>query len=110
MLNLKNRFDQDPEEDFRRKRVRRMSRRQDDNSDTATSIEFYAHYRKLMIEVLDSLITEYKENVQQCLEKIQPLAAVLQPPITIMDFEQAEESPSCFRHLYCRSCLSRSRI
>ena len=72
-------FDQDPEEDFRRKRVRRMSIRQDDNPDTAASIEFYAHYRKLMIEVLDSLITEYKKNVQQCLEKIQPLADVLQP-------------------------------
>ena len=49
-----------------------------------------------MIEVLDSLITEYKENVQQCLEKIQPLADVLQPPITSVDFEQAEEISKLF--------------
>lgn len=33
-------FDRDPEEDFRWKRVRKMSRRKDDNPDTATSIEF----------------------------------------------------------------------
>ena len=90
-------FDQDPEEDFRRKRVRRMSRRHDYNPDTAACIEFYAHYRKLMIEVLDSLITEYKGNVQQCLENIQPLADVLQPPITGVDqFEQAEEISKLF--------------
>ncbi|CAB4023989.1 Hypothetical predicted protein [Paramuricea clavata] len=37
-------FDQDPEEDFRRKRVRRMSRGQDDNPDTAASIEIFSHY------------------------------------------------------------------
>jgi hypothetical protein len=49
-----------------------------------------------MIEVLDSLFTEYKENVQQCLEKIQPLPDVLQPPITSVDFEQAEEIPKLF--------------
>ena len=44
-----------------------------------------------MIEVLNSLIREHKENVKQCLEKIQPLADALQPPIAIMDFEKAEE-------------------
>ena len=49
-----------------------------------------------MIEVLDSLITEYKENVQQCLEKIQPLTDVLQPPIISVDFEQAEEISKLF--------------
>lgn len=49
-----------------------------------------------MIEVLDSLITEYEENVQQCLEKIQPLANVLQPPITSRDSKEAEEISKLF--------------
>ena len=49
-----------------------------------------------MIEILDSLITEYKENVQQCLEKIRTLADVLQPPITSVDFKKAEEISKLF--------------
>ena len=49
-----------------------------------------------MIEVLDSLIREYKENVKQCLEKIQPLADALQPPIASMEFQKAEEISQLF--------------
>ena len=89
-------FDRDPEEEFRRKRVRRISRRQDDNPDTSASIEFYAHYRKCMIEVLDSLIMEYRDDVKQCLEKIKPLAEVLQPPMKSVKFEQVEEITKLF--------------
>ena len=36
------------------------------------------------------------KNVQQCLEKIRPLADVLQPLITSVDFKQAEEISKLF--------------
>ena len=79
--------------------MKKMSRRKDDNPDIAESIEFYAHYRKYMIEILDSLITECKENVQQCLEMTQPLANVFQPPLTRMDSKDAEEASKLFSPL-----------
>ena len=43
-----------------------------------------------MTEVLGSLITEYKDDTKNCLEKIKPLAQVLQPPITIPTPQQIE--------------------
>ena len=43
-----------------------------------------------MIEVLDSLSTEYRDNIWDCLEKIKPLAVILRPPMTQPMFEQVE--------------------
>ena len=47
-----------------------------------TTIQFQAYYPKWMCEVLDSLIRDYRENMEQCLEKLKPLAEILQPPLT----------------------------
>ena len=76
-------FGLDPEQEFAQKRTRRTSSRIDENPHTTADIQFYAQYRKSTIEVLDSLITEYKDNTRNCLEKIKPLAQVLQPPIAV---------------------------
>ena len=67
-------FGLDPEQEFAQKRTRRTSSRIDENPHTAADIQFYAQYRKSMIEVLDSLITEYKDNTRNCLEKIKPFS------------------------------------
>ena len=83
-------FGLDPEEEFTQKRTRKTSSRIDENPHCAAVTQFHAHYRKCMIEVLDSLITEYKDDSKNCLEKIKPLAQVLQPPITIPTPQQIE--------------------
>ena len=89
-VHLAKSFDLDPEEEFTRKRVRKISRWKDDNLDTSASIDFHAHYRTCMIEVLDSLIRKNRNDIKQCLEKIKSLAEVLQPPMTSVKFEQVE--------------------
>ena len=83
-------FGLDPEQEFAQKRTTRTSSRIDENPHTTADIQFYAQYRKSMIEVLDSLITEYKDNTKNCLEKIKLLAQVLQPPIAVPTFQQVE--------------------
>ena len=45
-----------PEEEFARKRPRRVSSRVDDHPETAAAIQFQEYHRKGMCEVLDSLI------------------------------------------------------
>ena len=69
---------------------RRISRRLDDNPETSAVISPHASYRKCTIEFLDSFSTEYRDNVRDCLEKIKPLAVILQPPMTQPMIEQAE--------------------
>ncbi|CAB3986957.1 zinc finger MYM-type 1-like [Paramuricea clavata] len=49
-------FDQDPEEDFRCKRVRRMSRQQDDNPDIAASTEFSQLPLKAEFEIFPQVV------------------------------------------------------
>ena len=79
-----------PSDEFAKKSGRRISRHLDDNPETSAVISLHASYRKCMIEVLDSLITEYRDNIRDCLEKIKPLAVILQPPMTQPMFEQVE--------------------
>ena len=61
-------FGLNPEKNFVEKRSRRVSSRIDDQPETAATIQFQAYYRKGMCEVLDSLIREYRENMEHCLE------------------------------------------
>ena len=44
-----------------------------------------------MTEVLDSLNTEYTDNIRDCLKKIKLLAVILQPPMTGPIFQQVEK-------------------
>ena len=61
-----------------------------------TTIQFQAYYRKWMCEVLDSLIRENRENMEQCLEKMKPLAEILQPPLTELTREHLESVSKLF--------------
>ena len=77
----KNTLKTDPEDEYARiHRPRKMPRRYDENQDTEASLSINVYYRKAVREVLDSLIHEYTENVKECLERILPLAKLLQPP------------------------------
>ena len=58
------------DQEFVQKRTRKTNSRIDENSQTTAVIQFYPKYRKSMIEVLDSLMTEYKDDTQNYLEKI----------------------------------------
>ena len=49
-----------------------------------------------MCEVLDSLIMEYRDDIKQCLEKLKPLAEVLQPPLAEPTNEQIESLSRLF--------------
>ena len=49
-----------PADEFAKKSGRRISRRLDDNPKTSAVISLHASYQKCMIEVLDSLSTEYR--------------------------------------------------
>ena len=49
-----------PADEFAKKSSRRISRRLDDNNKTSAVISLHASYQKCMIEVLDSLSTEYR--------------------------------------------------
>ena len=97
-----------PVDEFAKTSGRRMSRRLDDNPETSAAISLHTSYRKCMIEVLDSLITEYKDNIKDCLQKIKPLAVVLQPPLTQPLFEQVEEIAGLFPPSVCVDALSLS--
>ena len=79
-----------PADEFAKKSGKKISRRLDDNPQISANIQLHAHYRKCMIEVLDSLITEYKDNTKDCLQKVKPLAVVLQPPMTKPSIQQIE--------------------
>ena len=81
---------------YSQKRSRRVSSRIDDHPETAATIQFQAYYRKWMCEVLDSLIREYRENMEQCLEKLKPLAEILQPPLTELTREHLESVSKLF--------------
>ena len=85
-----------PADEFAKKSGRRISRRLDDNPETSAVISLHASYRKCMIEVLDSLSTEYKDNIRDCLEMIKPLAVILQPPMTQPMIEQVEQVTGLF--------------
>ena len=95
-----------PADEFAKTSGRRMSRWLDDNPETSAAISLHTSYRKCMIEVLDSLITEYKDNIKDCLQKIKPLAVVLQPPLTQPLFEQVEEIAGLFPLSVCVDALS----
>jgi hypothetical protein len=86
----------DPAGEFARKSGRRISKRLDDNPETSAITSLHTSYRKCMIEVLDSLSTEYRDNIKDCLEKIQPLAVILQPPINQITVEQVERVAKLF--------------
>lgn len=89
-------FGCNPTEEYAKKCSRKVNRRLDDRPQTSANILFRAHYRKCMIEVLDSLITEYRDNTKNCLQKIKPLAVVLQPPLTTPSVQQVEEVVNLF--------------
>ncbi len=78
------------------KRSRRVSSRIDDHPEIAATIQFQPYYRKWMCEVLDSLIRDYRENMEQCLEKLKPLAEILQPPLTELTREHLESVSKLF--------------
>ena len=58
----------DLQSEFTQKRRRIL-----DKPSTFATIQFYPYYRKCIIEVLDSLIREYKDDIiENCLEKVKP--------------------------------------
>ena len=96
-IQFSSRYGTEAEEEFNRyHRPRKIPRRQDENPISASLIPFRAFYRKAVIEVLDSLITEYNENLKQCLEKIKPLADFVRPPLQSLDVQKMNEISSLF--------------
>jgi hypothetical protein len=59
-----------------------------------------------MIEFLDYLNTEYRDNIKDCLQKIKPLAIVLQSPMTQPIFEHVEKVVGQCRS-FVTSCRTR---
>ena len=89
----------DPQVEFSQKRQRKPSRRIDANPSTSSAIQFHPYYRKCMIEVLDSLIREYKDDIKDCLEKVKPLAEALVLPnhhLKKLTVEEAEAISEIF--------------
>ena len=94
-----------------------MPRKQDKNPNSAASISFHAFYRKAVIEVRDALITEY-DNLKLCLEKMEPLANFVRPPLKSLDMGKMNEISSLFppsitvnaECLHAESEIFRSRV
>ena len=98
-----------PADEFAKKSARRISRRLDDNPKTSAVISLLASSQKCMIEVLDSLSTEYRVqryNIRDCLEKTKPLAVILQPPMTQPMIEQVEHVAGLFSSSVSADSLS----
>ena len=96
-IQVSSRYGTEAEEEFNRyHRPRKVPRRQDEHPNSATSISFRTFYRKAVIEVLDSLITEYNDNLKQCLEKIEPLANFVRPPLQSPNVQKMNEISSLF--------------
>ena len=77
--------------EFNRKhRIRFQPRRFDKNPETTATYNFHSIYRKAMYEVLDSLTLEYDENLKVCLQKVKSLADALQPTLTEISTETAQ--------------------
>ena len=86
-----------PQVEFAQKRQRKPSRRTDDNPSISATIQFHPYYRKCMIEVLDSLIREYKDDIKDCLEKVEAEALVLpNHPLKKLTLEEAEAISEIF--------------
>ena len=89
----------DPQVEFSQKRQRKPSRRIDANPSTSAAIQFHPYYRECMIELLDSLIREYKDDIKDCLEKVKPLAEALVLPnhhLKKLTVEEAEAISEIF--------------
>ena len=84
-----------PVDEFAKKSGRRISRRLDDNPGTSAVISLHASYRKCMIEVLDSLSTEYRDNIRDCLEKmieqVEQVAGLFPPTVSVDSSSLAAE-------------------
>ena len=75
----------------RKHRLRLQPRKIDNGPETSTEFTFNSFYRTEMCVVLDSLITEYGENIKACLKKIEPLAMALQPPLKTISPETVHD-------------------
>ena len=86
-----------PKAEFRRKhRMRRRPRRFDDNPDTQAELTMLPFYRKEFKMVLDTQISQFGDNLSQCLEAVKPLATVLQPPLKLPEFSDVNELVQLF--------------
>ena len=89
----------DPQVESSQKRQRKPSRRIDANLSTSAAIQFHPYYCKCMIEVLDSMIREYKDDINDCLGKVKPLAEALVLPnhhLKKLTVEEAEAISEIF--------------
>ncbi|XP_046846763.1 uncharacterized protein LOC124440410 [Xenia sp. Carnegie-2017] len=77
-------------------RSRKPPRRIGEHSEIATEISFKDFYRKEMYLVLDSLITEYTDNIKDYIDKIKPLGESLQLPLERPMAETVNEMCSLF--------------
>ena len=66
-------FNKDHEEDFRRKRVRRIRRRKDESPDTAALIIFMRTTESLRMKYWIHLLWSYNESVQNALRRFELL-------------------------------------
>ncbi|XP_046859020.1 zinc finger MYM-type protein 1-like [Xenia sp. Carnegie-2017] len=80
----------------RHHRSRKPPKRINEYSEITTEISFKDFYRKEMYLVLDSLITEYTDNVKDCIDKIKPLGESLQLPLERPMAETVNEMCSLF--------------
>ena len=77
-------FTLDPVKEVLDERRKRFPGKFDENPSTFAAFEFHNHFRRCMVEVLDSLVTGYGDNIKQCLACVRPLAIILKPPSTII--------------------------
>jgi hypothetical protein len=69
------------EEITRSHRVRRIPRRNDENTQEVTAFTFYQYYTKEFKCVLDVLILQFRDKMQPTLDVIAPIAHALQVPL-----------------------------
>ena len=77
-----------PAEAAKLHRPRSRPRRLDDNSESAAQTSMMNFYDREFKEVLDILITQYKDNINASLEKVKAPSIILEPPLS----SQHEES------------------
>ena len=83
--------------EFNRKhRARRRPARIDDHPEAEAELGIVQFYRREFKEVLDTMITQFGDNLAVCLQAVRPLAKVLQPPLQEANLDDISELVQLF--------------
>ena len=88
-----------PAEFVKMHRPRSRPRRLDDDPESAAEMPMMNFYDREFKEVLDNLITQYRDNINASLEKVKALSILLQPPLSTEHTESdVKDIPNLFPH------------